>query len=75
MLKLGALDQLPQVHELNRAFLALLQSRVRQHGPCLGLPASAETALAVAGAPLLEAMASFPHVLFEIRLGWASVAC
>jgi hypothetical protein len=70
MLKLGALDQLPQVHELNRAFLALLQSRVRQHGPCLGLPASAETVLAVAGVPVLEAMASFPHVLFQIRLGW-----
>jgi hypothetical protein len=70
MLKLGALDQLPQVHELNRAFLGLLQSRARQHGPCLGLPASAEGVLAAAGAPLVETMASFPHVLFRIRLGW-----
>jgi hypothetical protein len=70
MLKLGALDQLPQVQELNRAFLGLLQARVRQQGPCLGLPAAAQTVLAVAGAPLLEAMASFPLVLFQIRLRW-----
>jgi hypothetical protein len=69
MLKLGALDQLPQVHELNRAFLALLQSRARQHGPCLGLPTSAEAVLAVAAPPVIEAVASFPHVLFQIRLG------
>jgi hypothetical protein len=68
MLKLGALDQLPQVHELNRAFLGLLQSRARQHGPCLGLPTCAEALLAGAGPPRLEAMASFPHVLFQIRL-------
>jgi len=33
MPKPGALDQLHQVHELNRAFLGLLQSRVRQRRP------------------------------------------
>src|SRR5262245_48789183 len=70
MLKTAALDQLPQVHELNRAFLALLQNRVRNQRPCLGLPPSAEAVLAAAGPAALEAMAAFPRVLFQLRIGW-----
>jgi hypothetical protein len=68
MLKTAALDQLPQVEELNRAFLGLLQTRVRQQGPCLGLPASAQPVLAAAGPASLEAMAAFPRVLFQLRI-------
>jgi hypothetical protein len=67
MLKPGALDQLQQVHELNRAFLGLLQSRVRQGRPCLGLPAAAAEPLAAAGPPLLEAAAAFPRALFQVE--------
>ena len=70
MLKTGALDQLPQVQELNRSFLALLQARVRQQGPCLGLPAGAQPVLAAAAPSTIEAMASFPRVLFQLRIGW-----
>ena len=69
MLQPGALDQLHQVHELNRAFLGLLQSRVRQRRPCLGLPRSAQPALATAGAPLLEGVAAFPRALFQLQVG------
>jgi hypothetical protein len=64
----GALDQLQQVHELNRAFLGLLQSRVRLRGPSLGLPAAAHSPLASAGGSLLEAAASFPRALFQVQV-------
>jgi hypothetical protein len=67
MLKPGALDQLQQVHELNRAFLGLLQFRVRQGRPCFGLPTVAHVPLAAAGAPLLEAAAAFPRALFQVE--------
>ncbi len=69
MSRTGALDQLPQVHELNRAFLGLLQTRVRQQGACLGLPSAAQPVLAAAGPAAIEAMALFPRVLFQLRLG------
>lgn len=69
MPKPGALDQLHQVHELNRAFLGLLQSRVRERRPCLGLPPSAHPALAAAGTPLLEGVAAFPRALFQLQVG------
>jgi hypothetical protein len=72
MLQPGALDQLHQVHELNRAFLGLLQSRVRQRRPCLGLPPSAQPALAAAGTPLLEGVAAFPRALFQLQIGGAA---
>jgi hypothetical protein len=65
----GALDQLQQVHELNQAFLGLLQSRLRQRRPCLGLPAAAHLAVASAGSSTLEAIASFPRALFHVGLG------
>jgi hypothetical protein len=67
MLKPGALDQLQQVHELNRAFLGLLQSRVRQGRPCLGLPPVAQAPLCAAGAALLEVAAVFPRALFQVE--------
>jgi hypothetical protein len=69
MLQPGALDQLQQVHELNRGFLGLLQSRVRQRRSCLGLPPSAHPALAAAGTPLLEGVAVFPRALFQLQIG------
>jgi hypothetical protein len=69
MLKTGALDQLHQVHELNRAFLGLLQSRVRDRRSCLGLPTAAQAALSAAGAQLIEGVASFPRALFRVAFG------
>jgi hypothetical protein len=68
MLKTGALDQLHQVHELNRALLGLLQSRLRDRRSCLGLPARAHAAVAAAGGPLLEGVAAFPRALFRLGL-------
>ena len=68
MTNTGALDQLQQVHELNRVFLGLLQSRVRLRRSCLGLPASAHSPLASAGGSLLEVAASFPRALFQVNV-------
>ena len=68
MPKTGALDQLPLVHELNRAFLALLQSRVLEGRACLGLPPSARAAVAAAPDGLLEGVSAFPRALFHLRL-------
>jgi hypothetical protein len=69
MLKTGALDQLHQVHELNRAFLGLLQSRLLDHRSCLGLPPAAHAAVAAAAGPLLDAVAAFPRALFRLGHG------
>jgi hypothetical protein len=69
MPKPAALDQLQHVHELNRAFVALLQSRVLARRSCLGLPASAQAAVAAAPGSLLEGVAVFPCALFQVRLG------
>jgi hypothetical protein len=69
MLKTGALDQLHQVHELNREFLGLLQARVRDRRSCLGLPEAAKEAIAAAGLPLLEGVSSFPRALFRVSFG------
>jgi hypothetical protein len=69
MPKTGALDQLHQLHELNRAFLGLLQSRLRDRRSCLGLPAAAHPAVASAASATLEGIASFPRALFQVRLG------
>ena len=69
MLKTGALDQLQQIHELNRAFLGLLQSRVQERRSCLGLPPLAQAALAAAAGPPLDAVAAFPRALFRVSLG------
>jgi len=69
MLKTGALDQLHQVHELNRAFLGLLQSRLLDRRSCLGLPAPAHAVVAAAAGPLLDGVAVFPRTLFRLGLG------
>jgi len=69
MPKMGALDQLPQVHELNRAFLGLLQSRALAGRSCLGLPRAAQAAVAAAPGALLEGVAVFPRALFQLQLG------
>ena len=69
MFKTGALDHLQQLHELNRAFLGLLQSRLRERRACLGLPAAAHPAVAAAGGSMLEGAASFPRALFRVRFG------
>lgn len=63
-----ALDQLQQVHELNRAFLSLLQTRLRQQRMCLGLPLGAWPAVMTASQGLLDAAAVVPRSLFRIAL-------
>jgi hypothetical protein len=63
------LDHLQQIHELNRAFLGLLQTRVRADRPCFGLPPSARPAVAGAGQDWLDALAGFPRALFEVQTG------
>lgn len=62
------LDHLPQVHELNKAFLELLQARARSQRDCLGLPAGARLALCAAGDAWLESVAQFPRALFRLDL-------
>jgi len=77
MPKPAPLDQLYQVHELNRAFVGLLQARVLGRRSCLALPESAHAAVAAASTPLLEGVAAFPCALFQVRLGsrpWPSCA-
>jgi len=68
MPKSGALDQLHQVQELNRAFVGLLQSRLRQQRSCLGLPAAAHAAVLAASGTLVEGVATFPRALFHLEL-------
>jgi hypothetical protein len=64
----GALDQLHQVHELNRAFLGLVQCRAREGRACFGLPPDLRREIAGAGAPLLEGVACFPRALFHAEM-------
>jgi hypothetical protein len=61
------LEHLEPVHELNRSFLAFLQSRARVERDCLGLPESAHLPLRAADGVLLDHVAQFPHALFQIR--------
>jgi hypothetical protein len=67
MTRTAALDQLQQVHELNRAFLALLQARARQQRACLELPPGARALVAGAAGSLLDTVACFPRALFELH--------
>jgi hypothetical protein len=63
-----SLDQLQQVHELNRLFLTYLQTRVRADAECLGLPDVAKPILRRASGDLLAAVAEFPRTLFDLKL-------
>ena len=63
-----SLDQLQQVHELNRLFLTYLQTRVRADAECLGLPDLAKPILRRASGDLLAAVAEFPRTLFDLKL-------
>jgi hypothetical protein len=63
-----SLDQLQQVHELNRLFLTYLQTRVRADGECLGLPELARPILRRASSEWLAAVAEFPRALFDLTL-------
>jgi hypothetical protein len=67
-----ALDQLQQIQELNRAFLDLLQARVRQQRASFALPLGGRLAVASASAGLLDGVAGFPRALFQVGLGRAS---
>lgn len=69
MFRTPALDQLQHIHELNRAFLGLLQSRALEQRPCLDLPPTVRAALANAVDGSLDTAACFPRALFELQLG------
>jgi hypothetical protein len=62
------LDQLQQVHELNRLFLTYLQARALEGRDCLGLPDAARPLLARTSADVLATIAEFPRALFDIEL-------
>jgi hypothetical protein len=62
------LDQLQQVHELNRLFLTYLQSRALEGRDCLGMPEGARSLLVRASADLLAMIGEFPRALFDIEL-------
>ena len=69
MRKSGALDQLHQVHELNRAFLGLLQVRLQGGRPCLGLPAPAHAVVTAAQiAPLMYRRADRPLFCIDLAV-------
>jgi hypothetical protein len=68
MATLPNLDQLPQVQELNRAFLEFIQARARRALDCLGMPAGACAALCQTTDVLLDAVALFPRALFRLCL-------
>ena len=63
-----SLDQLQQVHELNRLFLTYLQTRVRADAESLGLPDLAKPILRRASGDLLASVAEFPRALFDLKL-------
>jgi len=69
MFRTTALDQLQQVHELNRAFLGLLQSRAVGERPCLELPITVRAVVASAVDGVLDIVACFPRALFELHFG------
>lgn len=62
------LDQVQQLRELNRAFLSLLQERVRSERSCFGLPAMLRPQLRSASGEFLDALAGFPRALFRLNL-------
>ena len=61
------LDHLQQVHELNRAFLGLLQTRLREQRPCFELPLEARRTMHTAAGSLLDLVAAFPQALFRVE--------
>jgi len=65
----GPLDHLQQVQELNRVFLGLLQTRVREQRSSLGLPLAVRPPLRTASPDLLDALARFPGALFRLASG------
>ena len=64
-----SLDQLQQVHELNRLFLTYLQTRVRADARMpAACPTLARPILRRASSDLLAAVAEFPRALFDLKL-------
>jgi hypothetical protein len=63
-----SLDQLQQIHELNRLFLSYLQTTTRTDPGGLGLPERARASLGAASAESLAWIAEFPRAMFEIAL-------
>lgn len=61
-------DHVQSVHELNRAFLGVLQQRSRGGLPALGLPSAIRPWLGAAPSSLLDALADFPGALFRLSL-------
>lgn len=64
----GYIDQVHQLREFNRAFLALLKGRAEAQHACLGLPPGLRPLLRSAPGALLDAAADFPRALFRLRL-------
>lgn len=62
------LDQLEQLSELNRSFLAFVQNRLRADLDCLGLPKQVRIALRAATPEALDGAAAFPNALFRLEI-------
>ena len=62
------LDHLEHIQELNRLFLAFLQSSARDGLDCLGLPDGARSALLATNQDALDLLAGFPRALFRLAL-------
>ena len=62
------LDQLEQLAELNRTFLAFVQHRLRADLDPLGLPKEARATVRTAPPELLDGVAAFPNALFRLEL-------
>jgi hypothetical protein len=64
------LDDLEQIHELNRLFLAYLRAAIDdERNDCLGLGAAGVAALKAASERMLGHLAEAPRALFRLRLG------
>lgn len=64
--RMQGLDQLEQIQELNRLFLAFLRSSAREGLDCLGLPDRARSVLLATDQNALDVLAEFPRALFRL---------
>lgn len=67
----SCVDQLEQIHELNRLFLAFLRRRAEEGRDCLGMSDSVVGVLRSTDRALLDTVAEFPRALFDLTLSRA----
>jgi hypothetical protein len=65
-------EQLDQIHELNRLFLHFLRDRAQVGADCLGLARPTAAMLCYADDAALDSAAEFPRALFDLMLAGAT---